>query len=107
MKFHAYHGCLDFEKTEGNTFQVSLSMELDTERAEMSDNLNDTLNYQEVYNIVSQEMKLPSNLIEYVARRIYDAVKQNFPQINELEVELSKKAPPLGGDVEWVTIKIR
>lgn len=107
MKFHAYHGCLDFEKRDGNTFLVSLTMELDTSRAEESDDLEDTLNYQEVYNVVKEEMSFPSNLIEHVAHRIYEAVKQKFPQIQKLDVELSKKAPPLGGDVEWVKIKIK
>ncbi|VBB47958.1 Dihydroneopterin aldolase [uncultured Paludibacter sp.] len=106
MQFHAYHGCLDFEKEEGNTFLVSLTMDLDTSVAEKTDNLNDTLNYKEVYDVVKREMGIPSNLIEHAARRIYDAVKQSFPQIQSLKIELSKLNPPLGGSVESVKIEI-
>jgi dihydroneopterin aldolase len=106
MKFHAYHGCLDFEKMDGNTFLVSLTMEFDTSTAERTDNLADTLNYQEVYNVVKEQMETPSDLIEHVVRRIYDAVSQNFQQIQSLKVSLSKLNPPLGGEVEKVKIEI-
>lgn len=106
MKFHAFHGCLDFEKREGNTFLVTISMNLDTSIAEETDNLEDTLNYQEVYDVVKKEMENPSELIEYVARRIYNALKNTFPKISTLKVELSKMNPPLGGDVESVKIEI-
>lgn len=106
MKFHAYHGCLDFEKEQGNTFFVTLEMELDTSKAEVSDSLTDTLNYQEVYDVVKREMEIPSNLIEHAARRLRDAMKSSFPKIKTLKIELSKLNPPLGGEVEKVTIKI-
>lgn len=106
MKFHAHHGCLDFEKRDGNTFLVSISMELDTSKAEKSDNLSDTLNYQQVYDVVKREMEIPSELIEHVTRRIKDSVLSEFPQIQLLTVELSKLNPPLGGDVERVKIEM-
>lgn len=107
MKFHAYHGCLDFEKRDGNTFLVNLILELNTEKAEISDKLEDTLNYQEVYDVVKHEMEIPSNLIEHAARRILDALIENFPQILHLNLRLSKLNPPLGGDVKSVSVEIR
>ncbi len=106
MKFHAYHGYFDFEKREGNTFYVTVKMELDTSKAETSDLLEETLNYQEVYDVVKREMEIVSDLIEHVARRIKEALLSEFSQIKSLEVELSKMNPPLGGDVERVTITI-
>ena len=107
MKFHAYHGCLDFEKRDGNTFLVNLILELNTEKAEISDKLEDTLNYQEVYDVVKHEMEIPSNLIEHAARRIFDALIENFPQILHLNLRLFKLNPPLGGDVESVSVVMR
>ncbi len=106
MKFHAYHGCLDFEKRDGNTFLVSVEMELDTQSAGKTDRLEDTLNYQEVYDVVKREMEIPSNLIEHVAHRIYDSLVVNFPEIKSLKVKLSKLNPPLGGKVDCVSIEI-
>lgn len=107
MKFHAYHGCFDFEKRDGNTFLVSVEMELDTYLAGILDNLEDTLNYQEVYDAVKREMEIPSNLIEHVARRILDALIKNFLEIKSVKVKLSKLNPPLGGDVESVSIELK
>lgn len=106
MRFYAYHGYFDFEKKEGNTFIVSLAMELDTSVAGKSDNLEDTLNYQEVYDVVKKEMEISSNLIEHVAQRVMNSLKNKFPEIIKLEVELSKLNPPLGGKVDSVSIKL-
>lgn len=106
MEFHAFHGVLEHENQIGNTFLVTLSMEVDTEKAEKSDDLHDTLNYQQVYNVVRKEMALPSKLIEHVGERISEAVFSTFPQIVELNVQLTKLNPPLGGKVEKVSIEL-
>ena len=106
MEFHAYHGCMEFEQQLGNTFLVSLSMVLNTDQAGKTDNLEDTLNYQLVYDVVKEQMEIPSKLIEHAGQRILDAVFGKFPQIKELEVKLSKLNPPLGGKVERVTMEL-
>lgn len=106
MEFHAFHGVLKHENQLGNTFLVSISMEIDTEKAGKTDELHDTLNYQSVYNVVKKEMTTTSKLIEHIGQRILDAVFHEFPQIKELEVKLSKLNPPLGGKVERVSIEL-
>jgi len=106
MEFHAYHGCLEHEKTLGNTFIVSLRMEMDTSLAGKTDELADTLNYQLVYDVVKQEMEIPSKLIEHIGQRIVEKVSSTFPQITGLYLKLSKLNPPLGGKVDAVSIEI-
>lgn len=106
MEFHAFHGCLEFEQQFGNTFIVSLSMELDTTHAGLTDELEHTLNYQLVYDVVKAQMSIPSKLIEHVGQRVLDDVFDKFIQIKELTVRLSKLNPPLGGNVERVTIEL-
>ena len=106
MEFHAYHGCLEHEQTLGNTFIVSLSLGLDTELAGRTDDLEHTLNYQLVYDVVKREIEIPSKLIEHVGQRILDCVYNEFPQILEIGVRLSKLNPPLGGKVNRVTIEL-
>lgn len=106
MEFHAFHGCLEFEQELGNTFIVSVSMELDTSHAGKTDELDHTLNYQLVYNVIRGQMEMPSKLIEHVGQRILDSLFNGFSQINALEVKLSKLNPPLGGKVEKVTIEL-
>jgi dihydroneopterin aldolase len=107
MEFHAFHGCLEHEKTLGNTFIVSISIELDTSIPGKTDELEDTLNYQLVYDVIKGQMERPSKLIEHVGQRILDNLIVNFPQIHSLNVKLSKLNPPLGGKVDRVTIELR
>jgi dihydroneopterin aldolase len=106
MEFHAFHGCLEHEQTLGNTFIVSVTMELDTTKPGKTDELEDTLNYQLVYNVIKGQMEIPSKLIEHVSQRILDNLMTGFPQINSLDVNLSKLNPPLGGKVDKVTIRL-
>ncbi len=106
MSFHAFHGCLEEEQRLGNNFLISLTLELDTRLAGKTDKLDDTLNYQLVYDVVKREMSIPSKLIEHVGQRILDAIFNEFPLIQWLEVKLSKLNPPLGSRVDRVTIQL-
>ena len=78
MEFYAYHGCFEEEQKIGTWFNVDLSLEVDTSKAEKSDNIEDTVNYQSVYQVVKEQMMIPSHLLENVARRILDAIGKIF-----------------------------
>ena len=106
MEFHAFHGCLEHEQKLGNTFIVSICMEIDTSHAGQTDELEHTLNYQLVYDVVRSQMEITSKLIEHVGQRILDTVFSEFQEIRGLEVKLSKLNPPLGGKVDRVTIEL-
>ena len=107
MEFYAYHGCLEHEKKIGGRFLVSVSFELDTDVAAESDDLADTLNYQEVYDVIRCEMEQNSRLIEHLASRILRSLSEGFPQAKELSVKLSKLNPPLGGKTAAVSIEVK
>ena len=106
MEFYSYHGCFEEERKIGTWFNVDLSMEVDTSKAEMSDNLDDTVNYQAVYAVVKREMMISSKLLENVARRILDAVKKEFPAVSYVWVKIKKMNPPLGGKIESVSVEM-
>ena len=106
MEFKAYHGCLEQEKVRGNFFTVDFRGELDLSAAAESDNLNDTLNYGEIYDIVADEMSIPSELLENVAGRIVKAIEKNFPQLVSFSVRVSKKRPPVEGVAQWSRITL-
>ena len=106
MEFYAYHGCFEEERKIGTWFNVDLSMEVDTAKAEETDNLEDTVNYQAVYAVVKREMMISSNLLENVARRIINAVKKEFPAVSYAWVKVKKMNPPLGGKMESVSIEV-
>ncbi len=106
MEFFAYHGCFREEQLIGNRFLVSLELETDTGRAELSDHLTDTVNYQAVYKVVQAQMTQNSHLLEHLGRRILDAVGAAFPKITAMRLKLSKMNPPMGGRMEAVSLEL-
>ena len=106
MEFYAYHGFFQEEQIIGNRFVVQLELETNTTAAETSDKLLDTVNYQQVYNLVRAQMDLKSHLLEHVARRILDAISDTFPTIISMKVRISKMNPPLGGKMQAVSVEL-
>ena len=106
MNFYAFHGVAPQERTVGNTFIVDLLLTADVEAATVSDNLDDTINYAEVYAVVKQEMDRPSLLLEAVAGRIVAALHKEFSRIMKVRVKVAKLNPPFGGDVRSAAVTL-
>ncbi|WP_372773736.1 dihydroneopterin aldolase [Mangrovibacterium sp.] len=106
MEFYAYHGHYPFEKQVGARFIVSVTIHTDCEKAGQSDRLEDALNYQKIYDIVREEMAIPSALLEHVCTRILDHIYRSFPEIGQAIVKLSKMNPPMGGQLEKVSVQL-
>lgn len=104
MEFYGFHGVLAHEKELGNTFVVTLEMEVDTTKSGMTDHLDDTVNYQLIYNTIRKQMEIPSKLLEHLSHRITEKLMNKFPRIQSLTLRLSKLNPPLGGKVDRVSI---
>lgn len=105
MEFFAYHGCYEAEQIVGNKFLVDLTLETDISLPAQSDNITDALNYHHAYNIVKEQMMIRSNLLEHIAKRIIDALYQNFPQLRKATVKVSKLNPPMGGQIRSVSVE--
>jgi dihydroneopterin aldolase len=106
IKFYAYHGVLPHEAIIGNEFTVNIRIESDLSTACISDNVDDTINYADVFQLVKTEMDIASQLLENVAYRILRSIKNAFPRILFIEVRLAKLNPPITGDVESAEIVI-
>ena len=106
VRFHAFHGVMPQERKVGADFTVSLRVGLDLSRPVESDAVEDTLNYATLYEVVKQEMAVPSQLLEHVAGRIGKAVFSRFPQVESADVVLTKLNPPMGADCEGVSVEL-
>jgi len=107
MEFFSYHGCFKEEQIIGAKFIVDLQVESDTSRAELSDRLHDTINYASLYTIVRTEMNQKSFLLENVARRIINKVRDSYKNIISVELRISKINPPVGGKMKEVAFVTR
>ena len=107
MEFHAYHGCFEQERAEGNLFVVDLSMDIPLKKAAKTDSLSSTVDYGDVYKVVREQMEQPSNLLEHVAWRILEAVCGAFPEGKGVTVKVSKQNPPVGGTCRWSSVTVK
>lgn len=106
IRIYAYHGVFPQETLVGNNFIVNLKITADLSKAIESDDLNDTISYATVYEIVEQEMAISSKLLEHVAGRIIKSLKKHFSQIDEIKLKISKINPPVKGQVEQASIEV-
>jgi 7,8-dihydroneopterin aldolase/epimerase/oxygenase len=73
IECYGHHGVFDFEKREGQTFVIDLSLGVETARAAASDDLHDTVDYGSlVASVKAVVEKDPVDLIETLAQRIAD-----------------------------------
>ena len=106
MDFYAWHGHYAEEQIVGNRFIVNVALVTDCEKAAESDNLDDALDYQALYQVVKEEMQIKSHLLEHVAGRILNRLHNEFDQIVHAKVKISKLNPPMGGQIEKVSITL-
>ena len=107
MEFYAYHGHFEEEQKIGTWFSLDLTLDVDTSKAELSDELEDTVDYSAVYQVVKEQMMIPSKLLENVGRRILNTIKERFPEVKDAQLKVRKMNPPLGGKMAFVSLEFK
>lgn len=106
LKIYAFHGVLPEETIIGTYYLINLEIHSDISKAAISDDLNDTINYAEVNEIIHSEMKVPSKLLEHVIGRIFAKLEKAFPQISFMKMKLTKTNPPMKGEMKGVSVEM-
>ena len=104
VRFRAFHGVLPQERLVGGDFLLNLRVGYPIEKGMESDEVEDTLNYAALFDLVRQEMNKPSQLLEHVAGRIVKAIMETFPAVTSVDLELTKLNPPMGADSDGAGI---
>jgi dihydroneopterin aldolase len=96
--FYGHHGVMEEEHRIGGRYEVDVSVGLDFEDAALHDDLDRTVNYEQVYEFVRQ-LVTENNfyLIEKLAYRIAHKVLDTYPDLEGVEVTVRKPDPPVGG----------
>lgn len=106
VRFHAFHGVLPQEKEVGQDFLVSIRCAVDMSSAMNHDMLEVALDYGVLYQLVKEEMDIPSQLVEHVAGRIGKTVFDHFQQVTAVDITITKLNPPLGADSVGAGVEI-
>lgn len=104
---YAYHGVAPQENIIGNEYIINLKLKVNISRAMRTDDVVDTVNYAEIHEAVKAEMAIPSKLLEHVCGRIVEKLFERFPDIEEIELRLSKRNPPMGADIDAAGVELR
>ena len=103
IRVFAYHGHLPEEAILGGHFIVNVWVEADTTEVEKTDDLNDTVDYVKIIEIVKQQMAIRSNMIEHPAKRIVDAILP-LHKVQKVTVEVEKIQPPIDASFDKISV---
>ena len=106
LQFFGYHGALPQERDLGQKFVIDLELVLDLKKAGASDDLEDTVNYALIYDLVKEVATgKPYNLIEAVAEDIAGRIIGHFC-LQQVKVTVKKPCPPVPGILDYVAVQV-
>lgn len=106
IRVYAHHGCLKEETVIGSNYRVDVVVSANLDKSSKTDDLKDTVDYVTLNSIVVDEMGIPCKLLETVAQRIIARFLNECAEVDWASVSVSKLNPPIGGDVEKVTVML-
>lgn len=95
LRFFAYHGVLQKEQQQGNSYLLTLRIYFPATLAMENDSVKNTINYAEVYEVIKEVMAQPSQLLEHVVYRILKALPSHFPSLTSATCTIVKVTPPI------------
>ena len=94
LHFNSFHGIHEEEKILGNEYLIDASVEFHEER-EVITSIHDTINYEDIYNIIKERMSVPTPLLETIVMEIGNEIHNEFPQVRSINISLKKCIHPL------------
>jgi dihydroneopterin aldolase len=106
IQVRANHGCWKEEEVIGGDYRVDVWIEGAFEVSAETDDLEKTIDYVAVKELVYAEMKVRAKLIETVLVRMHTAMKNSFPNAHSVGIRLTKINAPMGHQVESVSVEM-
>ena len=108
LAFYGYHGVLKEEKVLGQKFFFDLELYSDLTKAGQTDDMNDSVSYADVYNVVKNICENKKfDLLEALSHNIAMQILQDFDLINEVMVRVKKPEAPVSGIFDYFAVEIR
>lgn len=107
IEFHAYHGVYPEESVLGNRFTLDLELETDFKEAMLHDDLEATVDYSKLYQIVKARMAIKVKLLEHLGHLIIQDILEAYPKTQQIRLTLKKHHPALGGLVNFSSVQIQ
>ncbi|HET7656898.1 MAG TPA: dihydroneopterin aldolase [Bacillales bacterium] len=107
MSFYGYHGVYPEENRLGQRFMVDLILEADLKPASQTDDIEQTVDYGKVYELVRGIVEGEAKkLVETVTEQIANEILNSFPSIEKCTVKMIKPDPPIAGHYDSVAVEM-
>ena len=106
LVFYAYHGAFPGEKELGQRYEVDVELYTDISEPAKLDDLEFTIDYTDVYEIVKKVMyDRDYNLIEALCNSINEAIFTKY-DLRQITTRVRKPHAPIGGPMDYVEVEI-
>ena len=96
LLFTAYHGVHEEEKVLGNEYIVDCAVEF-YEKTPVIYEINETVNYAAIYDIIKNRMAIPTRLLETVVMEIGNEIILHYPDLKSIDITVKKSHPLIEG----------
>lgn len=104
LEVYAYHGVPQAEREIGHRYLVDITLLVES-TADVSDEVQDTLNYAELAELATQLFKQGSvKTLEHLGKLLEDAILARWPSVLGGEIEVAKPLPPMPHIVQQVSV---
>ena len=104
VKFFAFHGFYPEENLIGNHFSVDVEVTFipkgDTE------DIQQTVNYEEINTIINNEMNNTQKLLETVVKNMINAIISNYSFLLTATVGIKKLNPQMPGEIGYSFVQL-
>jgi dihydroneopterin aldolase len=90
LVFNGFHGVYPAERKIGNTFKVDVRIDF-TPSTKIIDQLDQTIDYVEVYHLIQKIMEVPTPLLETLVAKIADQIIAEYALVDSVYVKITKK----------------
>ena len=107
LKIFAYHGVFEHENIKGQNFYVNAVLYVDTEKAGRTDDLDVSVDYGSVCQLIKKVMTENTyKLIETAAQSIAEAILLKYGLVKSVDIEVRKPEAPIDMEFGSVSVKI-
>lgn len=108
IEAQGFHGLFEVERQNGQPFIVDVELKLDLEKAGKSDDLNDSIDYNDVAILIHNEIiGPPVNLIEALAERISAKILSTYKAVDEIKTTIHKPRAPISVAFGGISVTIK
>lgn len=105
IRFQGAHGIYPEEKVLPGTFLVDAAVTI-ADPGDVTE-LDQTVDYEKVYDILREVMGSPAAMLETLASRAVSLIGGAFPGVRSVRVRIRKLSPPLPGEVGCSAVSLR